>query len=179
MSTQQIISATQPSDTLRHIIGNIEYDHLFILTDEHTALHCLPLLTQDTLFAEAHHITIPPGDNHKHLNTLTHVWEQLCIQGATRHSLLINVGGGMVTDLGGFAAATYKRGIRCIKSSRYRSYPSHRTSFHRHKRTLQRNLSRHNRYTHGCRYEPRKYGYEHFRSDDEAQRPQGSALYAR
>lgn len=114
MSTQQIISATQPSDTLRHIIGNIEYDHLFILTDEHTALHCLPLLTQDTLFAEAHHITIPPGDNHKHLNTLTHVWEQLCIQGATRHSLLINVGGGMVTDLGGFAAATYKRGIRCI-----------------------------------------------------------------
>ena len=43
-----------------------------------------------------------------------HVWTQLSQKGATRHSLLINLGGGMTTDLGGFAAATFKRGIKYI-----------------------------------------------------------------
>ena len=51
---------------------------------------------------------------HKNIETLAYVWKQLSEQGATRHSLLINLGGGMVTDLGGFAAATFKRGIAYI-----------------------------------------------------------------
>jgi len=59
-------------------------------------------------------IVIPPGDQHKTLDSLCHVWEQLQQHGATRHSLLINLGGGMITDLGGFAAGTFKRGIHCI-----------------------------------------------------------------
>jgi 3-dehydroquinate synthase len=50
----------------------------------------------------------------KNIETLSHVWTQLSQRGATRHSLLINLGGGMTTDLGGFAAATFKRGIRYI-----------------------------------------------------------------
>lgn len=112
MTSQQIISTTQPSDALRLFISDVEYDYLFVLTDEHTIQLCYPLI-QQTL-SGAHLITIPAGDEHKHIDTLTTVWELLTTHGATRHSLLINLGGGMVTDLGGFAAATYKRGIRYI-----------------------------------------------------------------
>ena len=59
-------------------------------------------------------ITIPPTDEAKTLTSLASVWESLSQGGATRHSLLINLGGGMVTDLGGFAASTFKRGIAFI-----------------------------------------------------------------
>ena len=61
-----------------------------------------------------HLITIPDGDQHKTLDTAIHVWNEMERMGVTRHSLVINLGGGMVTDLGGFAAATYKRGVRFI-----------------------------------------------------------------
>lgn len=59
-------------------------------------------------------ICIGAEDVNKHVETLAHVWKELSDKGGTRHSLLINLGGGMVTDLGGFAAATFKRGIRYI-----------------------------------------------------------------
>ena len=59
-------------------------------------------------------ITIPDGDESKTLATVTHVWDEMERMGVTRHSLVINLGGGMVTDLGGWAAATFKRGMRFI-----------------------------------------------------------------
>jgi len=62
----------------------------------------------------AYVITIQSTDSHKDLTSLSHVWKELGDHGATRHSLLINLGGGMVTDLGGFAASTFKRGIDFI-----------------------------------------------------------------
>lgn len=114
MASQRIISTACPVDMLQALTCEMEYDHLFVLVDENTAQHCLPLLAQDELLTNAHCIIIPAGDDHKHIDTLSGVWGELSAQGATRHSLLLNVGGGMVTDLGGFAAATYKRGIRCI-----------------------------------------------------------------
>ena len=61
-----------------------------------------------------HLIAIPDGDGNKTLTTVTRVWDEMERMGATRHSLVINLGGGMVTDLGGFAAATFKRGVRFI-----------------------------------------------------------------
>ena len=64
--------------------------------------------------APFHLITIPDGDGNKTLETVTRVWDEMERMGATRHSLIINLGGGMVTDLGGFAAATFKRGVRFI-----------------------------------------------------------------
>jgi 3-dehydroquinate synthase len=63
---------------------------------------------------DAIEITIGAGDVHKTLETLVSVWQILSDKGASRHSLLINLGGGMVTDLGGFAAATFKRGFAYI-----------------------------------------------------------------
>ena len=112
MSKQQIIAATDVAVALSDLLQNISYDRLFVLTDEHTARLCYPLVA-DALVG-AHLITIAAGDENKHVDSLCHVWSELSTNGATRHSLLVSLGGGMVTDLGGFAAATFKRGIACI-----------------------------------------------------------------
>ena len=112
MSKQRIIAATELADTLKELLCEVSHDRLFILADEHTARLCYPLITEAV--GEAYLITIPAGDDNKHVESLCHVWGELSSHGATRHSLLINVGGGMVTDLGGFAAATFKRGIPYI-----------------------------------------------------------------
>ncbi|MCR4764924.1 MAG: 3-dehydroquinate synthase [Bacteroidaceae bacterium] len=89
-------------------------DVLFVLTDENTKALCLPLLQGMEIMVKAHLITIGAGDVNKNLETLTNVWQALSDGGATRHSLMICLGGGMVTDLGGFAASTFKRGIKYI-----------------------------------------------------------------
>jgi len=62
----------------------------------------------------AHVIEIAAGDENKNLDSLSHVWQEMERCGATRQSLLINLGGGVVTDLGGLAAATFKRGISFV-----------------------------------------------------------------
>lgn len=112
MGEQRIIAATDVADALEQLLHEIPHDRLYVLADEHTAVQCWPLV--EHALGCAHRITIAAGDEHKHVEALCHVWGELSSHGATRHSLLVNVGGGMVTDLGGFAAATFKRGIRCI-----------------------------------------------------------------
>lgn len=112
MSKQRIIAATNLEDTLKELLSEISHDHLFVLADEHTSALCWPLVEQS--LEKAYLIVVGAGDGNKHVDSLCHVWNELSSHGATRHSLLVNVGGGMVTDLGGFAAATFKRGIRCI-----------------------------------------------------------------
>lgn len=112
MSKQRIIAATDLAGALKDLLGAMAHDRLFILADEQTARLCYPLVAEAV--GEVHLVTIPAGDDNKHVDSLCHVWSELSSHGATRHSLLINVGGGMVTDLGGFAAATFKRGISCI-----------------------------------------------------------------
>lgn len=111
---QQIIKSHQPATDIEKIIGLIPHDKLFLLTDTHTHQHCLPLLAGIPLIREATGIVIPADDTHKNIENLSKVWLALTRNGASRHSLLINLGGGMVTDLGGFAAATFKRGIKYI-----------------------------------------------------------------
>jgi len=111
---QKVIKSSQLSADTEHTLRNIRYDKLFILTDVHTHHHCLPLLREVPRLQDAVEITIPADDTHKTIGTLTTVWKQLTDHKATRHSLLVNLGGGMVTDLGGFAAATFKRGIRYL-----------------------------------------------------------------
>jgi len=91
-----------------------EYDRVFILADETTARLCVPAIEKVGGLESAYHIVIGATDACKTLSSLTHVWEELGKGGGTRHSLLINIGGGMVTDLGGFAASTFKRGISYI-----------------------------------------------------------------
>jgi 3-dehydroquinate synthase len=111
---QQIIKSNHIPTDIQNALTSISHDKLFILTDEHTNLLCLPLLESLQPIREATKITIPAEDTNKTIETLSVVWKKLTENGATRHSLLINLGGGMVTDLGGFAAATFKRGIAYI-----------------------------------------------------------------
>ncbi|MFV0547024.1 MAG: 3-dehydroquinate synthase [Bacteroides sp.] len=114
MSKQEVILCQHLENDLMAAIEKCPHDKLFILTDANTYASCLPLLKAYACISQAIEICIEPDDTHKNLNALSTIWMKLSQEGATRHSLLINLGGGMVTDIGGFAAATFKRGIRFI-----------------------------------------------------------------
>lgn len=88
---------------------------LFILTDKNTHKLCLPHLTEKlpSLIWKSV-FTLPPGEGSKQSESLVNIWNWLLEEGAERHDVLLNLGGGVVSDLGGFAAGTYKRGIRFI-----------------------------------------------------------------
>ena len=105
------------SRTLEDVLSSIKYDKLFVLSDATTHELCIPLLNTSQYLADAKFIVIGSTDTHKNLDTLSYVWSELSNCGGSRHSLVINVGGGMVTDLGGFAASTFKRGIDYINVS--------------------------------------------------------------
>ena len=116
MEQQKVVISQDLRQSLSQAIAECKYDHLFILVDETTARCCLPVLESilSPLNTPPSLITIGATDQHKTLDSLSHVWSELQRMGATRHSLMINLGGGMVTDLGGFAASTFKRGIPYI-----------------------------------------------------------------
>lgn len=114
MTKQKVVISQQLERDLAEAISLCEHDRIFILADETTAQCCLPLVEGFSELRDAQSIIIGATDVHKDLQSLSHVWQQLGQGGATRHTLLINIGGGMVTDLGGFAASTFKRGINYI-----------------------------------------------------------------
>ena len=88
---------------------------IFILVDENTNQNCLPILLQEIeTTKEIEIIEIEAGEVHKNIETCSGVWHALTELGADRKSLLINLGGGVITDLGGFVASTFKRGIDFI-----------------------------------------------------------------
>ncbi len=98
----------------QHLSG-AGYSKLFILVDENTQQYCLPkFMEQLTGDTPPEIITISPGEHYKTLHTCLGVWETLSELGADRRSVLINLGGGVVTDLGGFVASAFKRGIAFI-----------------------------------------------------------------
>lgn len=111
---QKILNTNNLEQTLTEAISECEHESIFILTDDNTERFCWPSISDFLVLRNATVIKIPSGDSHKDIQSLMHVWEQLEACHATRHSLLINLGGGMVTDLGGFAASTFKRGIDFI-----------------------------------------------------------------
>lgn len=114
MNKQEIILCENLEIDLEQLLNRHSYDKLFVLIDEHTGRLCMSRLRYLSHLRDAVEITIGAGDTHKTPETLMNVWQALSENGASRHSLLLNVGGGMVTDLGGFAAATFKRGFAYI-----------------------------------------------------------------
>ena len=114
MEQQRVILSHDIQKSLTTEVNNCPHDRLFVLTDETTRQCCLPLIASYECIKDAYVITIGATDQHKTLDSLSYVWSELGQHGATRHSLMINLGGGMVTDLGGFAASTFKRGIQYI-----------------------------------------------------------------
>lgn len=111
---QKVIKSTDLLKDIENILKGIAYDKLFVLTDSNTKDLCYPIISEIEEIKKADKIIIKAGDDNKNIEALCSVWKHLSENGATRHSLLVNLGGGMLTDLGGFAAASFKRGIKCI-----------------------------------------------------------------
>ena len=111
---QRVIISTDLTGDIDRAVAQCEHDKIFVLTDDVTVSRCLPLITGSRYVKDAGIITVCSTDAHKDVESLAHVWRGLVDMGATRHSCMINLGGGMVTDLGGFAASTFKRGINFI-----------------------------------------------------------------
>lgn len=83
----------------------------FILTDKNTTKLCLPIISECKSYSTLQHIEIDAGEDNKSIESVVKVWEFLSKSGADRNSLLINLGGGMITDLGSFVGLTFKRGL--------------------------------------------------------------------
>lgn len=97
---------------LQEFLKHRHYSSIIVLVDENSHRHCLPKLTIDgpvTL------IKISSGEQYKTIATCQNIWSALVNSGADRHSLMINLGGGVIGDMGGFCASTYMRGIDFIQ----------------------------------------------------------------
>lgn len=97
-----------------HFINEIDASSLFVLVDENTEKYCLHHLLEHVETA-VHIIRIPSGEHNKNIESCQKIWSFLMRNGADRHSVIINMGGGVIGDMGGFCAATYMRGIRFVQ----------------------------------------------------------------
>lgn len=108
-SDSHVVYASELEEALPRMIAGLEADRVFLLTD-----HNVREALRPDFEGVAAVMSVVPGESSKSLGTAAEVWSWLVSQGATRNSVLVNFGGGVVTDLGGFAAAAFKRGIRFI-----------------------------------------------------------------
>lgn len=100
---------------IQELLTPLNYSKAFILVDNHTNEYCLPLfLSSIATELEFEIIEIEAGEEQKNIKTCVELWEVMIELGADRKSILINLGGGVLTDLGGFVASTFKRGIDFI-----------------------------------------------------------------
>jgi len=105
--------STSPVLKLSELLEGVSFSSLFVLTDENTQQHCYPLI-QKALPKEHHLFTFPAGESHKNLETCASIWSEMTEAGLDRKALCLNIGGGVLGDMGGFCASIYKRGIRFI-----------------------------------------------------------------
>ena len=96
---------------LSQLISSYPEDKVFLVSESNTTRFCLPVLQEMAGWEKVKKIEIPAGEENKKLSSVEKIWLFLSQHGADRKSLVINVGGGMLTDLGSFAASTYKRGM--------------------------------------------------------------------
>ncbi len=92
-----------------------DYAGWVVLYDAHTRDHCLPLLEPFLADRRVVRVEVPSGERHKHLDTCRFIWESLFRDGVGRRWCCLNLGGGVIGDMGGFAAATFKRGIDFVQ----------------------------------------------------------------
>jgi len=103
------------AEALENFLKGRDYSQIFILVDENTAANCLPRIAAIPAIKDAGRIDIPSGELHKNIQTCQDIWAALIRYKADRKSLLINLGGGVIGDMGGFAASTFKRGMRFLQ----------------------------------------------------------------
>lgn len=105
----------QSLEALDAFLAGNSFSRIFIIVDENTLQHCLPRLMHETENLEgAEIIELESGEENKNIEVCTQVWRVLGELGANRRSLIVNLGGGVISDLGGFAAAAFKRGIAFV-----------------------------------------------------------------
>lgn len=100
------------NSALSALLAQHQAERIFVVTDTNVAQQCVPALMP--LLSDAPILAMPQGEQEKSLQSIEKIWDFLLQHQATRDAVVINIGGGVVTDMGGFAAATYKRGIRFI-----------------------------------------------------------------
>jgi 3-dehydroquinate synthase len=107
----EVVHSSNIDQSLADWLERLNPDKSAVLVDENTKKYCL---SRSDLLADLPIIEIRSGEVFKNLKTCEYIWNSLTELGFTRKSLLINLGGGVIGDMGGFCAATYKRGIRFI-----------------------------------------------------------------
>jgi 3-dehydroquinate synthase len=113
MTTQLFLAGEE--QIFKLFIEQKNYDQCIILADAKSNGFCLKPLYENLSFLKyASLITIPDGEYNKSVDILTFIWDELIRLKASKNAVLINVGGGVLSDIGGFSAATYKRGIDYI-----------------------------------------------------------------
>lgn len=108
------VKIIQNLDYLEPLLKGFEKEKIFILTDNNTKEYCLHLIKKYFQDLNYHLIEIPAGEANKSIEKAMFIWGNLLEEKATKNSLLINLGGGVITDLGGFIASTLKRGMKFI-----------------------------------------------------------------
>lgn len=112
MLPENIRFTDNPRQDLTAFLAERKYSKVVVLTDDNTQKHCYPLL--QAALPPHDVITIPSGEEHKTLETCTTIWQAMTDLRLDRHAVAIVLGGGVLGDMGGFCAATYKRGIDFI-----------------------------------------------------------------
>ena len=111
-ATYPVLFQENAYSELSNLIASKSYSSLFILVDENTFEHCYPkFITNLATDIRIEVIEIEAGEINKNIETCIGVWNAITELGGDRKSLLITLGGGVITDLGGFVASTFKRGI--------------------------------------------------------------------
>lgn len=110
---ESIIFTADAGMVLAELLDGTQHEDIFIVADKHTVVFC-DRLFEKVDWLPSHVTVLDCGEENKSVESVSRIWMMLSKQGARRSSILVCVGGGVVTDLGGFAASTFKRGMRCI-----------------------------------------------------------------
>ncbi|MCK5535200.1 MAG: 3-dehydroquinate synthase [Bacteroidales bacterium] len=118
MQIQSLDSVIYVGDEINALItkttDSLDFSKVFLITDTNTHKLCLPLIADNSMFNNTSEIIVKPGEENKTIQTTEQIWKFLSNNGADRNSLVLILGGGVLCDMGGFAAATFKRGIKFI-----------------------------------------------------------------
>ncbi|MBL7857918.1 MAG: 3-dehydroquinate synthase [Cyclobacteriaceae bacterium] len=112
MLPENILLTHHPTRDLQAFLQKKQYSKLAILMDENTVSHCYPVM--ENVLSSCIKIIVTSGEEQKNLSTCTAIWQAMTDHALDRHAALIVLGGGVLGDMGGFCAATYKRGIDFI-----------------------------------------------------------------
>lgn len=113
LSERNIFIINQVEEHITRVLAKGNYTKKCVIVDENTRKLCLPLVK--SVLTDAKIIEIPSGEENKNLTTCQFIWDAMTDHQMDRKSVVINLGGGVIGDMGGFCAATYKRGIDFIQ----------------------------------------------------------------